>query len=147
LTVEAANPDDAHHRLEKSHNLAASLSQVETRQVRNDYTLKWEGKLYQIERQAGPKCGWRSGWTGQWRYATANDMCKCTTAARPGAAHSTEEAVDKAVRVLHSSAIGKTPVHQQVDNLADLFAKSPFRGLDIDFERDKDTGWDIALYY
>ena len=34
LTVEAANPDDAHRRLEKSHNLAASLSHVETRQVR-----------------------------------------------------------------------------------------------------------------
>jgi transposase len=52
LTVEAANPDDAHRRLEKSHNLAASLSHVETRQVRNDYTLRWNGKLYQIERRA-----------------------------------------------------------------------------------------------
>jgi len=52
LTVEAANPDDAHRRLEKGHNLAASLSHVETRQVRNDYTLRWDGKLYQIERQA-----------------------------------------------------------------------------------------------
>jgi hypothetical protein len=28
------------------------LSHVETRQVRNDYTLRWDGKLYQIERQA-----------------------------------------------------------------------------------------------
>jgi transposase len=52
LTVEAANPDDAHRRLEKSHNLAASLSHVETRQVRNDHTIKWKGKLYQIDRQA-----------------------------------------------------------------------------------------------
>lgn len=52
MTVEAANPDDAHRALEKSHNLAASLSYVETRQVRNDYTLRWEGKLYQIQRQA-----------------------------------------------------------------------------------------------
>jgi hypothetical protein len=52
LTVEAANPDDAHRRLEKSHNLAASLSHVETRQVRNDYTLRWDGKLYQIELRA-----------------------------------------------------------------------------------------------
>lgn len=52
MTVEAANPDDAHRQLEKSHNLAASLSHVETRQVRNDYTLRWDGKLYQIERQA-----------------------------------------------------------------------------------------------
>lgn len=52
LTVEAAKPDDAHRRLEKSHNLAALLSHVETRQVRNDNTFKWTGKLYQIERQA-----------------------------------------------------------------------------------------------
>ena len=52
LTVEAANPEDAHRPLEKSHHLAASLSHVETRQVRNDYTLRWGGKLYQIARQA-----------------------------------------------------------------------------------------------
>src|SRR5438445_4015149 len=52
LTVEAANPDDAHRPLYKCHDLAASLSYVETRQVRNDYTLRWDGKLYQIERQA-----------------------------------------------------------------------------------------------
>jgi transposase len=52
LTVDPANPDDAHRRLEKSHNLATSLSHVETRQIRNDYTFRWDGKLYQIERQA-----------------------------------------------------------------------------------------------
>jgi len=52
LTVEAANSDDAHRPLEKCHNLGASLSYVETRQVRSDYTLRWNGKLYQIERQA-----------------------------------------------------------------------------------------------
>jgi len=52
LTTEAANPDDAHRRLEKSHHLAASLSHVETRQVRPDYTLRWDGRLYQIERAA-----------------------------------------------------------------------------------------------
>jgi hypothetical protein len=48
LTVEAAHPDDAHRRLEKSHHLAASLSYVETRQVRNDYTFRWSGQLYRI---------------------------------------------------------------------------------------------------
>jgi transposase len=52
LTVEAANPDDAHRRLDQSHNLAASLSHVETRQVGNDYTLRIDDELYQIERQA-----------------------------------------------------------------------------------------------
>src|SRR5215831_6012989 len=52
MTVEAAHPDDAHRPLEKSHNLAASLSHMETRQVRNDYTFRWDGKFYQIHRQA-----------------------------------------------------------------------------------------------
>jgi len=48
LTVEAANPDDAHRPLDQSDNLAASLSYVETRQVRPDYTLQWDGKFYRI---------------------------------------------------------------------------------------------------
>ncbi len=52
LTVEAANPDDAHRRLDKSHHLAASLSHVETRQVRPDYTLQWDGKFHRIKREA-----------------------------------------------------------------------------------------------
>jgi len=52
MTMPADNPDDAHRPLEKSHNLAAVLSHVETRQVRSDYTLRWGGKLYQIKRQA-----------------------------------------------------------------------------------------------
>jgi hypothetical protein len=52
MTVEAANPDDAHRRLDESHHLAASLSHVEMRQVRNDYTFRWGGKFYQIQRQA-----------------------------------------------------------------------------------------------
>jgi hypothetical protein len=52
LTVEPANSDDAHRPLDKSHNLAGSLSHVETRQVRNDYTIRYEGALYQIERQS-----------------------------------------------------------------------------------------------
>jgi hypothetical protein len=52
LTVEAANADDAHRPLERSHHLAASLSHVETRQVRNDYTLRIDGTLYQIDRAA-----------------------------------------------------------------------------------------------
>ncbi len=45
LTVEPASPDDAHRGLEKSHHLAASLSHVETRQVRPDYTMRWDGQL------------------------------------------------------------------------------------------------------
>jgi hypothetical protein len=52
LTIKPAHPDDAHRPLDKSHNLAASLSHVEIRQVRNDYTLRFDGGLYQIERPA-----------------------------------------------------------------------------------------------
>src|SRR5208282_889013 len=50
LTVEPAHSDDAHRPLDKSHHLAASLSHVETRQVRNDYTIPLDTELYQIER-------------------------------------------------------------------------------------------------
>lgn len=50
MTVKPDSQDDAHRPLDKSHNLAASLSYVELRQVRNDYTLRFEGQLYQIER-------------------------------------------------------------------------------------------------
>ena len=64
---------------------------------------------------------------------------------KAGGARSTEDAVDRAVRVLHSLASGCRPIHQQVDNLADLFARSPFRGLDMEFERDPDAGRDINL--
>jgi transposase len=52
LTVEPAHPDDAHRPLDRSHSLVASLSHVETRQVRNDYTIPLDAELYQIAPQA-----------------------------------------------------------------------------------------------
>jgi transposase len=52
LTVEPAHSDDAHRRLEKGQQLAAALSHVEMRQVRNDYTVRFQGETYQIDRQA-----------------------------------------------------------------------------------------------
>src|SRR5271167_3790884 len=52
LTVDPAHSDDAHRPLDKSHNLGASLSHVEMRQVRNDYTIPLDAEIYQIERQA-----------------------------------------------------------------------------------------------
>jgi len=52
LTVEPANEDEAPRPLDQSHDLAASLSYVEKRQVRSDYTLRLDGQFYQIERQA-----------------------------------------------------------------------------------------------
>jgi transposase len=39
---------DAHRPLRKDHDLASSLSYVETRTVENDYTLRWFGERHQI---------------------------------------------------------------------------------------------------
>lgn len=52
LTVAPASADDAHRPLEKHHDLGAILSHVESRQVRNDYTLQFNSQVYQIERKA-----------------------------------------------------------------------------------------------
>jgi len=49
LTVVSASSDDAHRPLGKEHNLAASLSHVESRQVANDYTIRFDNRLYQIQ--------------------------------------------------------------------------------------------------
>ena len=50
FTVEPANPTDAHRPLGRQHDLAAILSVVEERVVTNDYTLRYQGKIYQIAR-------------------------------------------------------------------------------------------------
>jgi hypothetical protein len=50
ITVAPRLADDAHRALGPGHLLAASLSHVETRQVANDYTIRFENKLYQIPR-------------------------------------------------------------------------------------------------
>ena len=51
LTVEPAEAADAHRPLGKEHDLAAILSHVEQRQVTNDYTVRYDGKVYQIDRR------------------------------------------------------------------------------------------------
>lgn len=51
LVVKPANDEDAHRPLGKEHDLAAILSHVEQRQVTNDYTIRWDGKFYQIDRR------------------------------------------------------------------------------------------------
>jgi len=49
-TVLPRHEDDAHRPLEKHHDLAAILSHVESRQVKNDYTIQFDGKIYGIDR-------------------------------------------------------------------------------------------------
>jgi transposase len=58
LIVTPANAADAHRPLGKEHDLAAILSHVEQRQVTNDYTIRWDGKFYQIDRR-GVRFGMR----------------------------------------------------------------------------------------
>jgi hypothetical protein len=52
LTVTPASADDAHRPLEKQHDLAAILSHVENRQVDDNYTIRFQSKVYQIQRKA-----------------------------------------------------------------------------------------------
>jgi hypothetical protein len=60
LTVLPANPAGAHRPLGGEHDLAASLSHVEMRQINNDYTIRWDGKRYRIDR-ADVRAGMRGG--------------------------------------------------------------------------------------
>lgn len=51
LKVLPKNSSDAHRPLDAAHDLAAALSTVETRQVAKDYTIRFDGHLYQIARE------------------------------------------------------------------------------------------------
>jgi hypothetical protein len=61
LAVQPADPADAHRPLGKEHDLAAILSHVEQRQVTNDYTVRYDGKVYQIDRR-DVRTGMRKAW-------------------------------------------------------------------------------------
>ena len=50
LKVAPAHPADAHRLWSGEHDLAAILSEVQTRQVASDYTIRLEGKIYLIAR-------------------------------------------------------------------------------------------------
>jgi hypothetical protein len=52
FTVKAGSDVDAHRPLGKTIELASVLSHVEQRQVTNDYTVKWEGRRWQIPKEA-----------------------------------------------------------------------------------------------
>jgi transposase len=50
LTLDPRDAEDAHRPLEKGHDLAAILSDVESRIVKTDYTFQFEGNKYVVER-------------------------------------------------------------------------------------------------
>jgi Arc/MetJ-type ribon-helix-helix transcriptional regulator len=60
-----------------------------------------------------------------------------------GTARSAQEAIDQALRSLHAASMEQASARRQIKSLAELFACSPFRGLDIEFERDRDSGRDL----
>ncbi len=60
LVCVPASPDDAHRPLTQAHDLASALSHVETRRVASDYTIRFQSKLYRIDR-ASVKAGLRDG--------------------------------------------------------------------------------------
>lgn len=49
-TVAPRSQDDAHRPLEPHHDLTAILSHVESRQVKNGYTIQFDGNIYRIQR-------------------------------------------------------------------------------------------------
>ena len=51
-TVKPAQADDAHRPLNQQHNLEAIFSLVEQRQVLRDYTFRYGGQIYQIQRES-----------------------------------------------------------------------------------------------
>jgi hypothetical protein len=55
FTVRPANEADAHRRLSQQHDLASILSHVEDRVIGEDYTIRYDGRPYRLERkQVGP---------------------------------------------------------------------------------------------
>jgi len=59
FSVTAASPNDAHRPLGRGHNLAAILSVQHQRVVTNDYTLRFENRIYQVDKPIYP--GLRGG--------------------------------------------------------------------------------------
>jgi transposase-like protein len=52
LVVVPASPIDAHRPVDNEHDLDASVCLVDTRQVSNDYTIRFDRKMYQIARKS-----------------------------------------------------------------------------------------------
>jgi hypothetical protein len=59
FTVTPASPNDAHRPLGPGHNLAAILSVQHERVVTNDYTVRFENRIYQVDKPVYP--GLRGG--------------------------------------------------------------------------------------
>jgi hypothetical protein len=72
FTVQPGSEVDAHRPLGKQQELASILSHVETRVIGQDYTVRYEGQLYQIVREqirsrlCGQAVRVEKRWTVEW---------------------------------------------------------------------------------
>jgi len=64
-----------------------------------------------------------------------------------GQFHHVDELLERALDAFQEKQNAAVPVRRLAarKSLAQLFAESPFKGLDIDFERDPDYGRDVTL--
>jgi hypothetical protein len=62
--VVAGSPTDAHRPLSREHDWAAILSHVEARMLTADYTIHYQGKIYQIARRHPSGIARQSGASG-----------------------------------------------------------------------------------
>lgn len=75
---------------------------------------------------------------------------RMNTHIQAGHFHDADELIEKALDALEGKAPAPIPPVERRraagrKSLAQLFADSPFKGLDIDFEREPDYGRDITL--
>lgn len=68
-------------------------------------------------------------------------------AIQAGLIETADEVVEAGVEAIRQrlAARGNRPAPPAAKNLVELFANSPFAGLDMDFERDRDAGREIEL--
>jgi hypothetical protein len=127
LRVIPANPADAHRALSEEHDLAASLSQVETRQVASDYTIRLDAQIYLIGREsirpglrhANVRLEKRLDGTVAVRFGERYlNVTICSPAARPIAS------APKAPPKKAGKPGSRKPSQQSRDSLSRLFRKS-----------------------
>jgi hypothetical protein len=82
LTVKPSDAADAHRPLDKEYDLAAILSHAELRQMTNDFTVRYNGKVYQIDRR-DVRVGMRKAMARVEPSDSRTGMCTCAAAHRP----------------------------------------------------------------
>jgi hypothetical protein len=66
-------------------------------------------------------------------------------AIKAGLIHSAEDVIDAGLESLREKHAPLQPVEDKGETLVEFFRRSPLVGLELDLERDKDTGRDIDI--